>query len=84
MAWTEFKDIRDAQPDIVLAFDCNGCPNAMTHPVGARPGWADLTAVSEHNVYRPSKNIANPNLCYPEALAELVDLVAAWNRAPGS
>jgi iron complex transport system substrate-binding protein len=38
VAWTEFKAIRDAEPDMVLAFDCNGCPNAMTHPVAARPG----------------------------------------------
>ena len=81
VAWTEFKAIRDAQPDIVLAFDCNGCPNAMTHPIAARPGWSDLRAVSGHAVYRPSRNIANPNLCYPEALAELVALVATWDRA---
>jgi iron complex transport system substrate-binding protein len=81
VAWTDFKAIRHAQPDIVLAFDCNGCPNAMAHPIAARPGWSDLTAVSDHAVYRPSKNIANPNLCYPEALAELVDLVATWDRA---
>ncbi|HWA44486.1 MAG TPA: ABC transporter substrate-binding protein [Hypericibacter adhaerens] len=81
VAWTEFKAIRDAQPDMVLAFDCNGCPNAMTHPVPARPGWSDLTAVSDGAVYRPTKNIANPNLCYPEALAELVALVTAWDQA---
>lgn len=81
VAWTDFKIIREAQPDIVLAFDCNGCPNAMTHPIAARPGWSDLRAVSDHAVYRPSKNIANPNLCYPEALAELIDMVAAWDRA---
>jgi ABC-type Fe3+-hydroxamate transport system substrate-binding protein len=81
VAWTDFKVIREAQPDIVLVFDCNGCPNAMTHPIAARPGWSDLKAVSDHAVYRPSRNIANPNLCYPEALAELAALVTTWDRA---
>jgi iron complex transport system substrate-binding protein len=81
VAWTEFKAIREAQPDLILAFDCNGCPNAMRHPIEARPGWPDLTAVSGGAVYRPTRNIANPNLCYPDALAELVGLVAAWDRA---
>lgn len=81
VAWTDFRDIRDAQPDIVLAFDCSGCPNAMKHPINKRPGWSELVAVSHHRVYRPSKNIANPNLCYPEALAELLELTAAWDRS---
>ena len=81
VAWVDFKDIRDAQPDMVLAFDCDGCPNAMTHPIAARRGWSDLKAVSDHAVYRPRKNIANPNLCYPDALAELVKLVAGWSEA---
>ena len=80
VVWTDFKVIRDAQPDMVLVFDCHGCPNAMAHPIAARPGWSDLTAVSERAVYRLSKNIANPNLCYPDALAELVELVATWDR----
>jgi iron complex transport system substrate-binding protein len=81
VAWTEFRTIRDAQPDLILAFDCNGCPNAMRHPIEARPGWPDLAAVSGGAVYRPTRNIANPNLCYPDALAELVQLVTAWDRA---
>jgi iron complex transport system substrate-binding protein len=81
VAWTAFDAVRAAQPDMVLAFDCNGCPNAMKHPVAARPGWSDLKAVASQAVYRPSRNIANPNLCYPEALAELVELVAAWDRS---
>jgi iron complex transport system substrate-binding protein len=80
VAWTAFDAVREAQPDMVMAFDCGGCPNAMKHPVATRPGWSDLKAVSGHAVYWPSKNIANPNLCYPEALAELVELVAAWDR----
>lgn len=81
VAWTEFEAIRQAQPDIVLVFDCNGCPNAKTHPVERRPGWSELAAVARHQVYTPSANISNPNLCYPEALDELVDLVAAWRLA---
>lgn len=80
VAWTEFGAIRDAQPDIILAFDCNACPNAMKHPISARPGWSDLAALSKRAVYRPSYNIANPNLCYPEALAELVEVVGTWDR----
>lgn len=81
VAWTEFGAIRGAQPDMILVFDCNGCPNAMNHPVATRPGWSELAAVSGGAVYRPSRNIANPNLCYPDALAELVELVSAWDRA---
>jgi ABC-type Fe3+-hydroxamate transport system substrate-binding protein len=84
VAWTAFDAVRDAQPDMVLAFDCDGCPNAMKHPVAQRPGWSDLKAVSGDAVYRPSRNIANPNLCYPEALAELVEFVAAWDRSAAS
>ncbi|ETX01682.1 MAG: hypothetical protein ETSY1_06580 [Candidatus Entotheonella factor] len=81
VAWTAFEAIRQAQPDIVLAFDCNGCLNAMTHPIETRPGWSELAAVSNQAVYTPTKNIGNPNLCYPEALDELVDLIGTWCRA---
>jgi len=80
VAWIDFKDILGAQPDIVLAFDCDGCPNAMTHPVATRQGWSGLKAILDNAVYRPRKNIANPNLCYPDALAELVELVANWSE----
>lgn len=80
VAWTEFEAIRQVQPDLVLVFDCNGCPNAMRHPVETRPGWSALTAVSDATVYTPRHNMSNPNLCYPEALDELVALVAAWSR----
>ncbi|QIG49261.1 ABC transporter substrate-binding protein [Nordella sp. HKS 07] len=78
VAWIDFQDIREAQPDVILAFDCNGCPNSMKHPIAARPGWPDLKAVANSAVYRPRRNLANPNLCHPEALAELADLLAAW------
>ena len=80
VAWTEFKSIREAQPDMMLVFDCNGCPNAMTHPVETRPGWEELNAVFGQTVYRPSKNIANPNLCYLEALDELLGFIDEWSR----
>jgi iron complex transport system substrate-binding protein len=83
IAWTDFRDIRAAQPDIVLAFDCGGCPNALRHPVPARKGWSDLTAVATDSVYRPARNIANPNLCYPRALADLAEVVAAWTATHG-
>jgi hypothetical protein len=53
----------------------------MTHPVATRRGWSGLKAVSDNAVYRPKRNIANPNLCYPDALAELVELVAVWTAA---
>jgi iron complex transport system substrate-binding protein len=86
VAWTDFNDIRQVQPDMILAFDCGGCPNAMRHPIALRPGWAGLEAVSADAVFRPSRNIANPNLLYPAALAELAATVAAWDqgRRPGS
>ncbi len=80
VAWTAFEAIRQAQPDMVLVFDCNGCPNAKTHPIETRPGWSELAAVSGDRVFTPRANISNPNLCYPEALEELVDLVATWSR----
>src|SRR5262249_9744783 len=80
VAWTEVTAVPDAQPHIVPAFDCAGCPKPLTHPIATRPGWSDLKAVSGQAVYRPSKNIANPNLCYPDALAELVQLVATWDQ----
>lgn len=81
VAWIEFSSIRDATPDMILAFDCKDCANAMSHPVARRPGWPELKAVSGHAVYRPQRNIANPNLCYPSALAELAQLVTIWDDA---
>jgi iron complex transport system substrate-binding protein len=81
MAWIAFEAIRQSQPDMVLVFDCHGCPNAKTHPIETRPGWSDLAAVSDGAVYTLSKNISNPNLCYPEALEELVAVMGAWHRA---
>lgn len=81
VAWVDFESVRATEPDIILAFDCQDCPNALSHPVAQRPGWPELRAVSGDAVFRPRRNIANPNLCYPSALAELADLVAAWHGA---
>ena len=80
VAWTAFEAIREAQPDLVLVYDCNGCANAKRHPIEARPGWGDLAAVSDGAAHTLGKNISNPNLCYPEALEELAEVVAAWGR----
>jgi iron complex transport system substrate-binding protein len=81
VAWVDFESVRTAGPDMILAFDCRDCANAMSYPVATRPGWTELEAVSSDAVYRPRRNIANPNLCYPSALAELAELVAAWDDA---
>jgi len=81
VAWVDFNSIRDARPDMILAFDCRDCPNALLHPVATRQGWPEMTAVSGHAAYRPRRNIANPNLCYPSALAELAELVTIWDDA---
>lgn len=73
--WVPFESIREAQPDVILVFDCNGCPNANKHPIDTRKGWSELSAVSRQAVYRLSENISNPNLCYPAALEQLVGVV---------
>lgn len=73
--WVAFDDIRAAQPDVVLQFDCHGCPTARQHPIPTRRGWSDLTAVSRGAVYPLSANISDPNLCFPAALEHLVDVL---------
>jgi len=83
IAWTDFRDICAAQPDIVLEFDCGGCPNALRHPVPSRKEWSDLTAFATGAIHRPARNIANPNLCHPRVLADLAEVVAAWNATHG-
>ena len=70
--WVAFDEIRAAQPDVILQFDCHGCPTARKHPIPRRPGWSELAAVSRHAVYPLSANISDPNLCFPAALEELV------------
>jgi ABC-type Fe3+-hydroxamate transport system substrate-binding protein len=78
--WVAFDEIRAAQPDIILQFDCHGCPTAMQHPVPARRGWVELAAVARHAVYPLSVNISDPNLCFPAALEQLVGVL---NQYPG-
>ncbi len=73
--WVAFDDIRVAQPDVILQFDCHGCPTARKHPIPRRPGWSELAAVSRHAVYPLSANISDPNLCFPAALEELVGVL---------
>ena len=73
--WVAFDDIRAAQPDVVLQFDCHGCPTARKHPIPARLGWSELTAVSRDAVYPLSENISDPNLCFPAPLEQLVGVL---------
>lgn len=73
--WVAFDEIRAAQPDVMLQFDCHGCPTAKKHPISRRPGWSELAAVSRHAVYPLSENISDPNLCFPVALEELVGIL---------
>ena len=73
--WVAFDAIRAAQPEVILQFDCHGCPTARKHPIPARPGWSALAAVSRAAVYPLSANISDPNLCFPAALEQLVDVL---------
>ncbi len=76
--WVTFDEIRAAQPDVILQFDCHGCPTARKHPIPRRPGWSELAAVSRHAVYPLSANISDPNLCFPAALEELVGVLNTY------
>ena len=76
--WVAFDEIRAAQPDVILQFDCHGCPTARKHPIPRRPGWSELAAVSRHAVYPLSANISDPNLCFPAALEELVGVLNTY------
>jgi len=73
--WVAFDEIRAAQPDVVLQYDCHGCPMARKHPIPARRGWSELAAVSHAAVYPLSENISDPNLCFPVALEQLVGVL---------
>ena len=80
--WVAFDDVRAAQPDVILQFDCHGCPTARKHPIKARPGWSELAAVCRQAVYPLSANSSDPNLCFPAALEELVDVLNRYASAP--
>lgn len=73
--WVTFDDIRAAQPDVILQFDCHGCLTARKQPITARRGWSELAAVSRHAVYSLSENISDPNLCFPAALEQLMGVL---------
>jgi iron complex transport system substrate-binding protein len=77
--WVAFEEIRAAQPDVILQYDCHGCPMARKHPIPARSGWSELNAVRRAAVYPLRANISDPNLCFPAALEELVDVL---NQCP--
>lgn len=72
--WVTFEDIHKVQPDVVLQYDCHGCPAAGKYPVRTRQGWSDLPALGRDAVYMLQENISNPNLCFPAGLAELVEV----------
>jgi ABC-type Fe3+-hydroxamate transport system substrate-binding protein len=76
--WVAFDEIRVTQPDVILQFDCHGCPTARKHPIPRRPGWSELAAVSRDAVYPLSANISDPNLCFPAALEELVGVLNTY------
>ena len=76
--WVAFDEIRTAQPDMILQFDCHGCPTARKHPIPRRPGWSELAAVSHAAVYPLSANISDPNLCFPTALDELEGILSTY------
>ncbi len=73
--WVAFDDIRAAQPEVILQFDCHGCPTARKQPMTARRGWSELAAVCRQAVYPLSENISDPNLCFPAPLEQLVDIL---------
>jgi ABC-type Fe3+-hydroxamate transport system substrate-binding protein len=76
--WVAFDEIRAAQPDVILQFDCHGCPTARKHPIPKRPGWSELAAVARHTVYPLRANISDPNLCFPAALEELLGVLNTY------
>jgi iron complex transport system substrate-binding protein len=73
--WVAFDAIGAAQPEVILQFDCHGCPAARKQPIPARRGWSELAAVSRQAVYPLSENISDPNLCFPAPLAQLMDVL---------
>jgi len=79
--WVTFEEIRAAQPEVILQYDCHGCPTAGKYPVATRHGWSALPAVCRDAVYAVSANISDPNLCFPAALEHLVDV---FNHFPSS
>jgi len=77
--WVTFAEIHAAQPEVILQYDCHGCPTAGKHPVATRHGWETLPAVAHAAVYPLHENISDPNLCFPGPLEHLLDVL---NRYP--
>lgn len=73
--WVSVDEIQQAQPEVVLYYDCHGCPIARRYPVPTRRGWQALPAVSRGAIYAVDDNISNPNLCFPAPLEELVGIL---------
>ena len=73
--WVAFDEIRAAQPQVILQYDCHGCPTARKYPIPTRHGWAVLPAVIHEAVYTLSENISDPNLCFPVALEQVADIL---------
>ena len=69
--WVTRVEIQAAQPEVILQYDCHGCPTARRQPIATRPGWERLPAVARAAVYPLSANISDPNMCFPEALMHL-------------
>lgn len=76
--WVTFEAICAARPAVILQYDCHGCPTAGLHPIPTRHGWAALPAVANAAIYPLHSNISDPNLCFPEPLNELVDVLNLW------
>lgn len=82
--WVTSDAIRAARPEVILQYDCHGCPVARQHPVPARRDWSALPAVASAAVYPLYENISDPNLCFPAALEHLIGVMHqhAVPRAP--
>jgi iron complex transport system substrate-binding protein len=76
--WVSFDDIRQAQPEVILQYDCHGCPTAKRHPMHERYGWSALPAVDRQAIYPLRENISDPNLCFPAALDEVVEMLNTY------
>lgn len=82
--WVPWAEIEAAQPDVILRYDCHGCPTAQQQPIATRPGWAALPAVAHAAVYTVSENLSDPNLAFPIALAQLCTVMQAHQARAGA
>lgn len=73
-AWVTVEQMQASPPDIILQYDCHGCPVARQFPISARRGWANFPAVNADAVVPLRENISDPNLCFPAPLSELIDI----------